>query len=181
MHRAANHHRRTVARAIFPTRNAHANEMQTSAIQRGRAAARFVKVSVATINDSVAFTQQRFDDLDHHIHRFARRDHKQNSARCFDGLDKIRKARVASQFRPQIASFLNETIDPVWFTIGDRNIKPLVRKVQRKCTAHRPKSVNADVCPCGTFCHASSFLNYFCQITFCLWGHKRRGYALTMS
>ncbi len=89
MFAAAHHHRRAIARPGLSARHAHADEMQTGAVQCGTAAAGVVEIGVAAVDQGVAIIQQRFDRLDHRIDRRARGDHEQDAARAGDGGDEI--------------------------------------------------------------------------------------------
>ena len=140
------HHRRAMTRALFAARHAHADEMPPRTVKGGGAASGVVEIGVAAINDGVALIQQRHHRVDHRIHRSTRRDHEQDAAGLRDTVNKILKRRVPREVIRQRSGLLQKGRDPIGFAVADRHTEPLLGQIKRQRTAHRPQTINANIC-----------------------------------
>ena len=93
--RPAGHDARSVTRAFFATRHAHAEELDAFRRQVAGAHIRVFEVGVASINDEIALVQVRQQILDDRIHRSAGGHQHHDRARFAKQCNEIRDVRRA--------------------------------------------------------------------------------------
>ena len=142
--RSANHDRRTIPRALFPSGNAHTKETQALFGQGGRAPSGVIEIRIAGVDYQVPLVQERHKGLDHRIYGIARLHHDNNGPGHLQRGDQILKFVGRCKPRSQRSDIRHERIDLVVRAVVHRHVKALVRHVQRQRRTHGAKPRQPD-------------------------------------